>query len=127
MSLWLPTAEDVLLLHRKLIQRTGGADGVRDMGLIESALARAEASFGGVEAHPSLEEKVAAVGCGLMQNHGFVDGNKRVGVTVLLLMLRRNGVTLRYTQEELVQLGLSVAQGVMDVPQTAAWIRNHTA
>lgn len=126
MSLWLPTAEDVLLLHRKLIERTGGAEGVRDLGLIESALARAEASFGGVEAHPSLEDKAAAVGCGLMQNHGFVDGNKRVGVTVLLLILRRNGVTLHYTQDELVQLGLSVAQGLLDVPQAAAWIREHT-
>ena len=127
MSLWLPTVEDVLLLHRKLIERTGGAEGVRDLGLIESALARAEASFGGVEAHPSLEDKAAAVGCGLMQNHGFVDGNKRVGVTVLLLILRRNGVTLHYTQDELVQLGLSVAQGLLDVPQAAAWIRQHSA
>lgn len=126
MSLWLPRVEDVLLLHRKLIERTGGAEGVRDLGLIESALARAEASFGGVEAHPSLEDKAAAVGCGLMQNHGFVDGNKRVGVTVLLLILRRNGVTLHYTQDELVQLGLSVAQGLLDVPQAASWIREHT-
>lgn len=126
MSLWLPTVEDVLLLHRKLIGRTGGAEGVRDLGLIESALARAEASFDGVEAHPTLEDKASAIGCGLMQNHGFVDGNKRVGVTVMLLLLRRNGVTLHYTQEELVQLGLSIARGELDVPQTAAWILRHT-
>lgn len=126
MTLWRPSVEDVLLLHRKLIERTGGADGVRDLGLIQSALARADAAFAGVEAYPGIIDKAAAVGCGLTQNHGFVDGNKRVGMAALLLILRRNGVVLVHTQEELVQLGLGVAQGVLDVPQVAAWITDHT-
>ena len=63
--IWLPTVENVLLLHQKLIDRSGGSAGVRDLGLIESALARAEAAFGGVEAHQGTIRKAAAVGCGL--------------------------------------------------------------
>lgn len=126
MSAWMPTVEDVLLLHQKLIERTGGAAGVRDLGLVESALARAYAAFGGVEAHTTIIDKAAAVGCGLMQNHGFVDGNKRIGVTALLLILRRNGVEIAYTQDELVQVGLDVAQGLQDVPQVVEWIKLHT-
>lgn len=80
-----------------------------------------------MEAHPTIIDKAAAIGCGLTQNHGFVDGNKRIGVTTMLLILRRNGISLTYTQEELVQLGLDVAQGMMDVAQVAEWIREHTA
>lgn len=123
--MWLPALDHVLLLHKKLIEQTGGADGVRDLGLIESALQRAYAAFGGVEAHPGVIGKAAAVGCGLTQNHGFIDGNKRIGMASMLLILRRNGIALSYTQDELVQLGLSVAQGKMDVPQVREWIENH--
>lgn len=79
-----------------------------------------------MEAHPTIIDKAAAVGCGLMQNHGFVDGNKSIGVTALLLILRRNGVEIAYTQEELVQVGLDVAQGLQEVPQVVEWIKLHT-
>lgn len=123
--IWLPTAENILLLHRKMIACSGGFSGVRDMGLIESALARGQAAFGEVELYPSVAQKSAAIGCGLTQNHGFVDGNKRIGMATMLLILRRNGVRLFYTQEELIDLGLAVAQGVIDVEETAAWIQNH--
>ena len=123
--IWLPTVENVLLLHQKLIDRSGGSAGVRDLGLIESALARAESLFGGVEAHQGTIRKAAAVGCGLTQNHGFVDGNKRIGMAAMLLILRRNGVKLAYTQAELVTLGLEVAQGKADTEQVAAWIARH--
>lgn len=123
--MWLPALDHVLLLHKKLIEQTGGADGVRDLGLIESALQRAYAAFGGVEAHPGVIGKAAAVGCGLTQNHGFIDGNKRIGMASMLLILRRNGIALSYTQDELVQLGLSVAQRKMDVPQVREWIEKH--
>lgn len=125
MNMWLPTMEDLLLLHRKLIDRTGGAHGVRDIALIESALARAAAAFGGVDAHHGIVDKAAAVGCGLTQNHGFVDGNKRIGMTAMLLILHRNKIDLQYVQSELVALGLNVAQGLMDVDDVAAWIRKH--
>ncbi len=125
MSIWLPTLDQVILIHERLITLTGGAAGIRDLGLIESALARAHASFGTIEAYPDLVGKAAAICCGLTQNHGFVDGNKRIGVTTMLMILRKNTVTLSYTQDELVELGLSIAQGHADVPGTEAWIRAH--
>lgn len=125
MSLWFPEVKDVLLIHQRIAAYTGGSTGVREIGLIESALARAHASFGGVDAYPDLIGKAAAVGCGLTQNHGFIDGNKRIGVMTMLLMLRRNGVRLAYTQEELVTLSLSLAQGLLDAAQTEAWVRAH--
>ncbi len=85
--IWLPTFEQVLLLHQKLVDASIGACGARDPGLIESALARAQAAFAGVEAHEGVIRKAAAVGCELTQNHGFVDGNKRIGMAVMLLIL----------------------------------------
>ncbi len=81
--IWLPSFEQVCLLHQKIVDATGGSAAIRDSGLIESALFRAQSAFGGVGAYPSLEAKAAAVGCGLVQNHGFVDGNKRIGVTCM--------------------------------------------
>lgn len=125
--IWLPTTENVLLLHQKLIEASGGSAGVRDMGLIESAINRAKAAFAGVEAHPGIVAKAAAVGCGLTQNHGFIDGNKRIGMAVMLLILRRNGVRLTYTQAELVSVGLEVAQGIADVEAVQKWIETHKA
>lgn len=124
--IWLPTVEHILLLHRKLIACSGGSSGVRDMGLIASAIARGQAAFGEVELYSSIEQKSAAIGCGLTQNHGFVDGNKRIGMAAMLLILRRNGVHISYTQQELIELGLAVAQGVLDVEETTAWIQRHT-
>ena len=125
MSIWLPTLEQILILHERLVLKTGGASGIRDIGLIQSALARADASFASVELYPGVLAKAAAICCGLTQNHGFVDGNKRIGVTTMLMILRKNTVTLSYTQDELVELGLSIAQGHADVPGTEAWIRAH--
>lgn len=125
--IWLPTTENVLMLHQKLVEASGGSAGVRDIGLIESAIARAQAAFGGVEAHQGTAAKAAAVGCGLTQNHGFVDGNKRIGMAVMLLILRRNGVHLIYTQEELISLGLAVAQNTADLAFVQNWIEQHKA
>lgn len=125
--IWLPTTENVLLLHEKLVEASGGSAGVRDLGLIESAINRANSAFGGVEAHRGIIAKAAAVGCGLTQNHGFIDGNKRIGVAVMLLILRRNGVTMAYTQAELVTLGLNMAQGIADVEDVQKWIETHKA
>ena len=125
MSIWFPELKDVLLIHQRIAAYTGGSTGVREIGLIESALARANAAFGGVDAYPDLISKAAAVGCGLTQNHGFIDGNKRIGIMTMLFMLRRNGIRLAYTQEELVELSLSLAQGLLDVTQTEAWIHRH--
>lgn len=125
MSIWLPSTEQVLVIHDRLIRLTGGSAGVRDIRLIESAIARANAAFGGVEAHTGLLAKAAAICCGLTKNHGFIDGNKRIGVTTMLMILRRNAVQLSYVQEELIQLDLAIAQGTMDVPQVEEWLHTH--
>ena len=125
MSIWLPTLEQILILHERLVLKTGGASGIRDIGLIQSALARADASFASVELYPGVLAKAAAICCGLTQNHGFVDDNKRIGVTAMLLILRRNGISLQYKQEELIALGLSLAQGKSDVAQVESWLNEH--
>ena len=75
--------------------------------------------------YPSLQQKAARLCFGLVKNHPFVDGNKRIGMAAMLLILRRNGVKLAYTQAELVTLGLEVAQGKADTEQVAAWIARH--
>ena len=124
--IWLPRIEHVILLHEKMAACSGGSVGIRDRGLIESALARGDSSFGQVELYPSVIEKAAAIGCGLTQNHGFIDGNKRIGMATMLLILRRNQITLSFTQEELIALGLAVAQGSFTVEDTVAWITAHT-
>ena len=124
--IWLPTLQQLILLHEKTVARSGGSQGVRDAGLIESALMRASAEFGGVEAYPGIAQKAAAVCCGLIGNHGFVDGNKRIGVMAMLLILRQNGVMLNYTQPELIRLGLDAAQGLLSVEAVAGWIESHT-
>lgn len=124
--IWLPTMEQTLRLHHKLIERTGGLHGVRDAGLIESAIMRANASFGGYESYASLEEKAAVICCGLIKNHGFLDGNKRIGIAAMLLIVAQNGTRMQYAQAELVSLGLSVAKGEKDVQPVVEWIADHT-
>jgi death-on-curing protein len=86
---------------------------------------RTEASYGGVEPYGTLSLKAAAVCCGLIGNHGFVDGNKRAGVAAMLLILRKNGLRIGFTQGELVALGLSVARGEMREVAVAEWIKAH--
>ena len=125
--IWLPTTDEVILLHEKLVAASGGSVGVRDRGLIESAVNRAAAAFGGVEAHRGIIAKASAIGCGLTQNHGFIDGNKRIGMATMILILRRNGIQLSCSQADVVALGLEVAQGVADVESVQKWIEAHTA
>ena len=122
----LLTVEEIMDLHTKLTAKTGGSDGLRDLGLLESAVYSAQSSFGGAEVYPTLAEKAARLQFALTANHAFVDGNKRIGVLVMLLTLKLNGVSLRYTQEELTQLGLSAAAGQADYDDILAWIRTHT-
>lgn len=123
--IWLPAVEHVVRFHAKIVERTGGSHGIRDLGLIESALMRASAGFGDYEEYPSVEEKAAAVCCGLVFNHGFIDGNKRIGVEVMRLILVKNGVKIRYTQRELIDLGLALAQGKYHESDVIRWIREH--
>ena len=124
--IWLPNIDQVIEMHSILIRRTGGSDGIRDLGLIESALARASAGFGEFERYPSVIAKTAAIAHGLGSNHGFIDGNKRVGVAVMLLILRKNDVQLSYTQQELIHLGLDIATDCVNPDDIIAWIEAHS-
>lgn len=117
--------EKVLLLHQLIAEETGGSVGVRDEGLLESALETALSSFGGQEFYPTKEEKGARLGYNLISNHAFVDGNKRIGVYVMLTFLEVNGIRLDCTNEDVVRIGLGVADGSMDYEALLAWVREH--
>lgn len=121
------TAVQVLFIHARLLAETGGAPGVRDLGLLESAIARPQATFDGQDLYPSLYAKAAALMVGLVNNHPFIDGNKRVGLTAAALFLVRNGLQLRASNEELEQVTLEAAQGRLTVEQMASWFTRHTA
>lgn len=117
--------EKVLLLHKLIAEETGGSVGLRDEGLLESALESAFSGFGGQEFYPTKEEKGARIGYALISNHAFVDGNKRIGVYIMLTFLEVNGIRMSYTDEELVRIGLGVADGSVDYEALLTWVRNH--
>ncbi|HFI0025934.1 TPA: type II toxin-antitoxin system death-on-curing family toxin [Streptococcus suis] len=119
------TVEQVIALHSRLIQATGGLDGVRDTGLIESSLSSAFSTYFGVEKYPSIEEKAARLCYLLVNNHAFLDGNKRIGVYVMIIFLELNGIVLNQTDEEIVKLGLGVASSELDYSAILEYIRNH--
>ncbi|MBO5415635.1 MAG: type II toxin-antitoxin system death-on-curing family toxin [Clostridia bacterium] len=114
--------EKVLLLHRLITDQTGGEPNVRDMALLNSALESAFATFDGKELYPTREEKGARLGFALISNHAFVDGNKRIGMFILLTFLEVNGVKIRPTNEEVARVGLAVAAGEMKYGELLEWI-----
>lgn len=117
----------VLLLHQMLAEATGGSVGVRDQGLLDSALEGAFAGFGDQEFYPTKEEKGARLGYALISNHAFVDGNKRIGLYVMLTFLEMNGIRIRCTDGELVHIGLSIADGKMGYEELYNWVLEHEA
>ena len=119
--------EKVLLLHQIMAEATGGSVGVRDEGLLDSALESAFAGFGDREFYPTKEEKGARLGYTLISNHAFVDGNKRIGVYIMLSFLEMNGIRLQCTDDELVDIGLSVASGTMKYEELLQWVLDHKA
>ncbi len=121
----LLTVEEVISLHKKIVQKIGGSGGLRDRGLLESAVYSAEGGYGEVEIYPTTEEKAARLAFAVIQSHPFVDGNKRVGIMLFLLTLRLNQVEIRYTQKELISLGLKLASGAAGQPEAQRWIYEH--
>ena len=119
------TVSEILRLHQKLLDETGGLSGTRDLGLLESAVYSANQVFGEEEAYPTVEQRAARLAYAITQNHPFVDGNKRIGMLVMLMTLRLNHVQIQYTQAELIQLGLSVADNSYRYEDILAWINNH--
>ena len=117
--------EKVLLLHQLVIEETGGAADVRDLDLLDSALASAFQTFDGVELYPTKEEKAARIGYSLISNHAFVDGNKRIGMVILLTFLETNGIRLHPSVDDVARVGFAVARGEMDYDGLLAWIREN--
>lgn len=115
----------VLMLHRQLVEQTGGSNGIRDEGLLDSALSAPFQSFDSTDVYPSLQQKAARLCFGLVKNHPFVDGNKRIGVHVMLVFLALNGVELSYTQTELSDIILQVAASEKDDSDPLEWLIHH--
>lgn len=115
-------AEAVLRLHARQIERFGGTTGVRDAGLLDSALAQPQATFGGELLHPTLAEQAAAYLYHLSKNHPFVDGNKRTAFAVMDTFLRVNRKRLLLTNDDAYDLVMQVAQGQIDKPELASLI-----
>ncbi len=120
------TKEQVLMLHGQLIEATGGSRGIRDEGMLESALFNPFQSFGGEELYPSIQAKAAQLCYGLVKNHAMVDGNKRLGTHVMLVFLALNGYELAYSQKELSDAILELASGKIGADELLQWIIGHT-
>ncbi len=119
------TLEEVLDLHRLVLEQSGGRAGVRDFGGLDSALAQPQMAFGGQELYPSLAEKGAALAFSLVGNHPFVDGNKRVGHAAMESFLVLNGWELAAEVDELEQLILRLAAGTLERAEFLAWVQSH--
>ncbi len=119
------TKEQVLMLHSQLIEATGGSYGVRDEGLLDSALESPFQSFSGEEFYLSIQAKAARLCYGLVKNHAMIDGNKRLGAHAMLVFLVLNGYELSYTQKELSDLILEVADGKQGYGNILKWILEH--
>lgn len=119
------SAEKVKLLHQLIAQETGGSIGLRDEGLLASALDGVFATFDGQELYPTKEEKGARLGYTLISNHAFIDGNKRIGMYVMLTFLEVNGIHMDCTNREVADAGLAVAAGQMSYDALLEWVRNH--
>ncbi len=122
--IWVKT-EDVIFIHRRIIQSTGGIDGLRDRAGLEAAIAAPLQSFAGQDFFPSDVEKIARLGYGLAANHAFLDGNKRIGAMMTQLLLKWNGYQLKLRQGELADMFISIADGNSGEEELLAWIQNH--
>lgn len=116
---------EVLELHQMLLEQSGGMSGVRDQGLLESALVQPQMTFAGQELYPTIVDKAAALAFSLIQNHPFVDGNKRIGHAAMELFLVLNGYEIQADADEQERVILSVAASEMDREAWIGWLQNH--
>jgi len=119
------TLDEVLELHRRVIAQSGGGSGVRDLNVLDSALAQPRMTFGGKELYPTLPQKAAALGLSLVMNHPFIDGNKRIGHAAMETFLLLNGHEIAASTDEQERVILSLAAGRLGRDEFLAWIRAH--
>ena len=118
-------SDKVLLLQQLIIEATGGTAGVRDFNLLDSALNNCNQTFDGKELYPTKQEKGAILAYSLITNHAFVDGNKRISLIVMTTFLEANGIKIKYTDEELSDIGWALASGSMSYNDLLNWIKSH--
>ena len=117
--------DKVLLLHQMLIDETGGEPNVRDIKLLDSSIQQVYQTFDGIELYKTKEEKAARLGYSLISNHAFVDGNKRIGMLVMLTFLELAGIETDFTNDEVVKIGLKVASSEMTYEELLNEVLNH--
>ena len=117
--------ETIENLHKIVVEYSGGSAGVREYGLLDSAINSIYQTFMGQELYPTIIEKGARLGYNLISNHAFVDGNKRIGILTMLTFLKVNGINLNYTDDDLIFLGLSTAKNSISYEYLVEWIKNH--
>ena len=119
------TRDQIISIHEDLINEFGGIHGLRDEGMLDSALSAPFQSFGNQELYPGIVDKAARLCYGLVQNHPFLDGNKRIGTMAMLIYLDQNNLALNCKEDELTQIILLVADGTIDNQQLSLWILQH--
>lgn len=117
--------ELVLMLHQELIDETGGSAGLKDEGLLQSALVAPFQTYDNQDLFPSVYQKAARLGFGLASNHAFVDGNKRIGAHAMLVFLELNNIHIHYSQDELSNVFLEIASGDKGYEDLLSWIVTH--
>ena len=117
--------KQIIAMHHALIMKTGGLDGLRDQGLLDSAIVAPFQTFDSAELFPSVHQKAARLAYGLVKNHPFIDGNKRIGAHAMLVFLALNGIFLFYTQDELASVFLKMAAGEIDYDDLLQWVIDH--
>ena len=120
------SAGQVLFIHSRIIDETGGSHGVRDLGLLESAVARPRATYEGKDLYPTLIQKAAALMESLIKNHPFVDGNKRTAITSAGIFLQMNGHTLQASQREVVDFTAALATKKAGFEHVVEWFKKHS-
>jgi death-on-curing protein len=118
--------DQVLMLHSMLINQSGGIDGIRDNGLLDSALNMPFQSFSNEEFYPSIQGKAARLCYSIINNHPFIDGNKRIGILAMLVFLKINNIEIQCQDEDIINLGLDIASGKHDSSYIMEWIILHS-
>ncbi len=116
------TEKQILQMHRLLIQETGGSEGIRDRNLLDSALNLPFQSFDGEDIYRTVRAKSARLAFSIINNHPFIDGNKRIGILSMLVFLEINGIEVICTDDELIELGLGLASGKINYEELLNWI-----
>lgn len=119
------TIDEIIAMHSKLIKKTGGLDGIRDMGMLESAVMNCNLTFGEEELYPTVSEKAARLAFSICKNHPFIDGNKRTAVLSMLVTLKVNKLNAVFSKSELISIGMGLADGSIGYESLVEIIKKH--